>query len=83
MVPKFTYNDIVRVKGAAQAPGGQLGWIVGVFEERAGTYFDKFAPGVVYTVEFEDGSATELHENKLEPATIQEGEQATRAKSAG
>jgi hypothetical protein len=34
-------------------------------EKRPGTYFDKFPPGTVYMVEFEDGTATEVHETAL------------------
>jgi len=41
-------------------------WVVGVFEKSLGAHFDKLPPGVVYTVEFEDGSATEVHEDELE-----------------
>lgn len=64
---KFTYNDIVRVKGKAEPtlPHGRA-WVVGIFEKRPGPYFNKFPAGVVYTIEFEDGSSTEVHEGSLE-----------------
>lgn len=68
MQPKFDYNDIVRVRAGLSAdlrPGNRA-WIVGVFESRRGSYFEKFPPGVVYTIEFEDGSSTEVHESDLE-----------------
>jgi hypothetical protein len=64
---KFTYNDIVEVLDSAPAalrPGSRA-WIVGVSEERRGTYFDQFPPGVVYTIEFEDGSSIDVHESSL------------------
>ncbi len=67
----FTYDDIVRVKMSAPAPTrpGARCWVVGVFppEERARVHFPQFPPGVVYTVEFEDGVAIDIHEEQLEP----------------
>ncbi len=69
-VPQFAYDDRVRVRPAAQLMSrvGQQAWVVGIFAEpRPGTYFEKFPPGVVYTVEFEDGSSVEIHEADLEP----------------
>lgn len=67
---KFDYDDRVRVVSGASVEirPGAIGWIVGVFEERpVGSYFDKFPPGVVYSVEYEDGVAQEIHEHDLEP----------------
>lgn len=63
---KFAYNDIVTVRAGAGhgLPNGRA-CVVGVFEDRPGVYFDKFPPGVVYTVEFEDGSSEEIHEGDL------------------
>jgi hypothetical protein len=79
-MPKFNYNDIVKIRSAAE-PGTRhdRAWIVGIFEERPGKYFDKFPGGVVYTIEFEDGTSTEVHENSLEPAMQSD---AVRAPSA-
>ena len=68
MPAKFDYDDVVVVKGGEldAVRIGSKAWIVGVFEQRpAGGYFDKFPPGVVYTVEFDDGFSTEVHEDKL------------------
>lgn len=66
-MPKFTYNDIVRVKPDSESTlRRDRAWIVGIFEDRPGPYFDKFPEGVVYTIEFEDGSSTEVHEASLE-----------------
>ncbi len=45
---------------------GEKAWIVGVFESQPGKYFEKFPEGVVYTIEFEDGTSTEAHETDLE-----------------
>jgi hypothetical protein len=67
-VPKFNYDDIVRV--IANAHTGltvpKKAWVVGIFERSPGPYFSKFPPGTVYTVEFEDGSAIEVHECDLQ-----------------
>jgi hypothetical protein len=66
-MPKFTYNDVVRVKDdAAVGLRRDRAWIVGIFEDRPGPYFDKFPEGVVYTIEFEDGTSGEVHESNLE-----------------
>lgn len=67
---KFTYDDIVKVLVDAppeQRPG-ERAWVVGVFEDRPGKYFDAFPPGVVYSIEFEDGSSIEVNESLLESA---------------
>lgn len=67
--PQFTYNDIVRVlpSAGADARPGARAWIVGVFADpRPGQYFDKFPYGVVYSIEFEDGSSVEVHESDLQ-----------------
>jgi hypothetical protein len=65
---KFTYNDIVRVKPDSERTLRRgRAWIVGIFEDRPGPYFDRFPEGVVYTIEFEDGSSIEVHEANLEP----------------
>jgi len=65
---KFTYDDIVKVSESAPAKlrPGQKAWIVGVFEERPGKYFNIFPEGVVYSIEFEDGTSIEVHESLLE-----------------
>lgn len=66
---KFFYDDVVKVVDSASAelrPGCKA-WVVGIFEtqDRQGNYFNKFPEGVVYTIEFEDGSSTEVHESNL------------------
>lgn len=71
MKPKFSYDDIVQVRLTANSdlrPGAKA-WIVGVFDTRPGPYFDKFPEGAVYTIEFEDGSSLEIHEQDLEAGT--------------
>jgi len=67
-MPIFNYDDIVRVNVGSDTPSVPFrkAWVVGVFEKSLGSHFDKFAPGVVYSVEFEDGSATDVHEDDLE-----------------
>lgn len=65
---KYSYNDTVRVRHDSGSVDnrGRTAWIVGIFEHRPGPYFDKFPDGVVYSVEFDDGSSTEFHETDLE-----------------
>lgn len=68
---KFDYADVVRVVRTASSGlrQGARAWIVGVFEDRPGKYFDQFPPGVVYSIEYEDGSSIEVHESMLEKWT--------------
>ena len=68
MKPLFDYDDVVRVRSGAPADlrPGKKAWVVGVFATRPGPYFDRFPQGVVYTIEFEDGSSMEIHEADLE-----------------
>jgi hypothetical protein len=71
-VSKFTHGEVVRVMEGApkeMRPGAQA-WIVGVIEagKRKGRYFEQFASGAVYTIEFEDGSSIDVDESDLEPA---------------
>lgn len=69
-MPKYTWNDLVRV--ASNAPDkwrpGAFASVVGISEEseRSGSYLDEFPHGVVYTIEFADGSSVELEEASLE-----------------
>lgn len=69
MKPLFNYDDIVKVRSSAinGLHSGKKAWIVGIFETRPGPYFDKFPEGVVYSIEFEDGTSMEIHEKDLEP----------------
>jgi hypothetical protein len=69
-VAKFTYSDDVRVKAEAPAPlrAGAVGSVIAVFETRpGGSHFAEFPRGVVYSIEYADGSATDVHEDHLEP----------------
>ena len=68
--PKFTYDDIVLIQKASGLPGriGARAWVIAVFPERSsrpGSAFDRFPDGPIYTVEFEDGSSAEMHEDWL------------------
>jgi hypothetical protein len=69
-MPKFSYGDTVQVAGSApkELRPTEKGWVVGAFGdvERQGRYFNQFPPGVVYTIEFEDGAAIDVHESNLE-----------------
>lgn len=66
----FTYDDIVRVSNSAGKylrPGSKA-WVIGVFLDRpAGRYFENFPDGVIYTIEYEDGQAADVHESQLVP----------------
>ncbi len=66
----FTYNDTVKVvqKAPPQLRPGELASVVGMSSERdrSGEYLAQFPHGVVYTIEFEDGSSVEVHESFLE-----------------
>lgn len=67
---KYTYDDKVKIMKNAppELRPGSIAWIIAVFEEnqRPGSAFDRFPPGVVYTVEFENGEAIDIHESELE-----------------
>jgi len=68
---RFTYSDVVRVNAEAPAPlrAGAVGSVIAVFETPPeGTYFAEFPQGVVYSIEYADGAATDVHEDDLEPA---------------
>ena len=47
---------------------GRPASVFGVFlpQDREGSYFDQFAPGVVYSIEYEDGAVADVHEDFLE-----------------
>lgn len=66
----FTYNDTVRVKlvAPAQYRPGELASIVGISlqAERSGDFLKAFPHGILYTIEFEDGSSMQLHEDLVE-----------------
>lgn len=70
MTTKFTYDDTVKVVSNAfkALRPGTTAWIVGVFDERPGSYFERFPTGTVYSIVFEDGSSLEIHESDLESA---------------
>lgn len=64
----FNYDDMVRVTKDAEAHlrPGSCASVIGVFLERpAGSYFERFPEGVIYTIEFEDGQAVDVHESLL------------------
>lgn len=66
---KFNYDDVVRVKDGADEAlrPGKTAWVIGVFSDRPpGKHFQEFPPGTVYSIEFEDGDAIDVHEDNLE-----------------
>lgn len=66
---KFDYDDIVCVRPGAeeQLRPGQQAWVVGVTtaDKRLGSYYEKFPEGTIYTIEFEDGTSVDAHEDDL------------------
>lgn len=65
---KFGFDDVVRVSGGVPAKRiGAKAWIVGITQadERFGSYYDRFPPGTIYTVEFEDGDSLDVVEMDL------------------
>ena len=68
MKSKFHYDDIVSISSISAAVDRrrQLAWVMGIFTTRPfGPYFEKFQPGIVYSVEFEEGTSIEIHEDEL------------------
>ncbi|MFC7379518.1 hypothetical protein [Brevundimonas sp. GCM10030266] len=69
-MPRFTYDDVVRTVTSAPVelrPGARSN-VIAVFETRPkGSHFAAFPDGVIYSVEFEDGEAIDVHEAYLEP----------------
>jgi hypothetical protein len=67
-MPKFTYSDIVKARSTADAKfrPGERAWVIAVLDNRVHNPFVRFPPGVMYTVEFEDGEAVDVHEDYLE-----------------
>ncbi|MGH6846356.1 MAG: hypothetical protein ACREC0_02630 [Methylocella sp.] len=49
-----------------KARPGERAWVIAVLEDRSHFPLKQFAPGVVYTVEFEGGEAINVHEDDLE-----------------
>lgn len=64
----YQYDDIVRVSPDApeQSRRGQIAWIIAVIEDRVRFPFPNMPDGVIYTIEFEDGSAIDIGEQSLE-----------------
>lgn len=68
MSGRFTYDSQVRVSVGAPAEmrPGEKAWVVAVLEAEKVPTYREFKPGVVYTIEFEDGSAIDVEEELLE-----------------
>lgn len=68
-MPKFNYDDIVRVNVGVESNlrPGERAWIVGITpaERRLGSYYEKFPDGVIYTIEFEGGDSIDVHEDDI------------------
>jgi len=69
----LTWGDVVKVQ--LDAPSimrpGALGTVVAISmaDDRAGLFLAEFPAGAVYTVEYSDGSSSEIPEGLLEPAS--------------
>lgn len=68
--PVFTWDDTVKVRLSAppNLRPGNLASVVGISlqPERKGEYLRQFPYGVVYTIEFEDGSDAQIEEGLVE-----------------
>lgn len=65
---EFNFDDVVCVVGGVTKDRiGAKAWVVGITREdqRTGSYYSRFQPGTVYTVEFEDGDSTDVVESDL------------------
>jgi hypothetical protein len=67
---KFDFDDTVRIKGTATTAErrGQPGSVIAILEDRTRWPLKQFEPGVIYSVEFADGIAIDIHEEDLESA---------------
>jgi hypothetical protein len=78
-VPKFGYNDVVRVKATVRAwfeilgvgchkgpRSGERAYVFSIGEGRKLAPLDPFPSSGVYGIEFDDGGAVEVHEEDLE-----------------
>ncbi|WP_129780723.1 hypothetical protein [Peristeroidobacter soli] len=67
---RFSYDDIVKIKVDAKTATKRhdRAWVVGIMEDRRRFPLNQFPTGIVYSIEFEDGTALDVHENDLEPA---------------
>lgn len=62
----FDYGALVSAAGGVPPVRvGARAWVVGISleGERRGAFLEKFPAGIVYTIEFEDGDATDVHES--------------------
>jgi len=64
----FELDRTVRVLEWApqQYRPGAKASVIGIITVRRGKYFESFPPGMLYTIEFEDGEAIDIHESLLE-----------------
>ena len=69
-MPKFTYNDVVMARPTAGSHlrPGEKAWVIAVIDNRVHFPLKQFPLGVVYSIEFEDGEAVDVHEDDLVPA---------------
>jgi hypothetical protein len=67
---KFSYDDIVKIKIDAKMATKRRdrAWVIAVMEDRQRFPLSQLPPGIVYSIEFEDGTALDVHEDDLELA---------------
>jgi hypothetical protein len=65
---KFDYDDTVRIKDscAAMVRRGEVASVIAILEDRKLWPLSQFRSGVIYSVEFADGAAIDVHEDELE-----------------
>lgn len=65
---KSDYNDTVRIKDscAAMVRRGEVPSVIAILEDRKRRPLSQFGSGVIYSVEFADGAAIDVHEDELE-----------------
>ena len=68
-MPKIDYDDIVKIKADSKMKHSHCGraWVVAILADRQQFPLSQLPPGTVYTIEFEDGSALDAHEDDLDP----------------
>jgi hypothetical protein len=70
MNPKFTYNDMVIVRSESPLADrrGEPACIVGITDPggEKSKFYDQFPPGIIYTIEFENGASASAHESWLD-----------------
>lgn len=65
---RFGYDEVVKISSRAEEnyrPGSKA-WIISIIQDRENYPMREFPAGTIYTVEYEDGLALDIHESNLE-----------------